>query len=155
VADLDCEDGHGEAVLGETAATIHEIISSGMFALDVGPDIADAEKLRYVCDALDPHAAWTGKTGSAWVGSGNRGAGNASEPYIVVPHGDDFADSFDARFCEGSTLVGLQLMGTQPPPEFGTDSYKGRPTHLTTMHQLNSDSLYAPLMVQHATMHVL
>lgn len=32
------------------------------------------------------------------MGSGNRGAGNASEPYIVVSHGDDFADSFGARF---------------------------------------------------------
>jgi hypothetical protein len=44
-------------VLGEAAATIHEISSYGIFALDVGLDIADAEKLRYICDALDPHTA--------------------------------------------------------------------------------------------------
>ena len=113
LADLDCEDGHGEAVLGDPAATVHKISSSGMFALDVGPDIADAEKLRYVCDALDPHNVWNGKTGSAWMGSGNGGAGN-SEPYIVVSHGDDFADSFDARFF-AKTFPTLFPLGSGGP----------------------------------------
>ena len=31
VADLDCEDGYGEAVLGDPAGTIYEISSSGMW----------------------------------------------------------------------------------------------------------------------------
>ncbi|KAF6514196.1 hypothetical protein HZS61_006452 [Fusarium oxysporum f. sp. conglutinans] len=34
----------------KTGATVHEISSSGMFALDGGPDVAESEKLRYVRD---------------------------------------------------------------------------------------------------------
>ncbi|KID93240.1 hypothetical protein MAJ_10794, partial [Metarhizium majus ARSEF 297] len=41
-----------EAELESGAEVIHEIILSGMFALDNQPDIRDAEKLQYVCDAL-------------------------------------------------------------------------------------------------------
>ncbi|EJT69182.1 hypothetical protein GGTG_13291 [Gaeumannomyces tritici R3-111a-1] len=42
------ENGGEEAVVKpeRAVAAIHEISSSGMFALDVGPDVADAEKLR-------------------------------------------------------------------------------------------------------------
>lgn len=31
---------------------INEVTSSGMFALDGPPDVADAEKLQFVCDAV-------------------------------------------------------------------------------------------------------
>ncbi|XTI95096.1 hypothetical protein V2W45_1503292 [Cenococcum geophilum] len=51
----DCEDGEDsdhEVDPEDANETIHEIGSSGMFALDAGPDIADAEKLQYVCNAL-------------------------------------------------------------------------------------------------------
>lgn len=53
VVDSDCEAGD-ENVDSATAPTypVHEISSSEMFALDGRPDIADAEKLRYVYDAL-------------------------------------------------------------------------------------------------------
>ncbi|EKG09266.1 hypothetical protein MPH_13720, partial [Macrophomina phaseolina MS6] len=77
---------------------VHEINSSGMFGLDSRPDIADAEKLRYLCAA-------TGKTGpsgrtreSSWAGSAEVRRGYAAEPYILVSRGDEFADSFDPHF---------------------------------------------------------
>lgn len=38
-------------------ATIHEISSSGMFGLDGQPDVVDAEKLRYVHEALGGRAS--------------------------------------------------------------------------------------------------
>ncbi|KAF2192926.1 hypothetical protein K469DRAFT_795136 [Zopfia rhizophila CBS 207.26] len=73
---LDSEDGRGEAEadVDDTAAVIHEISSSGMFALDAAPDIADQEKLRYVCGALGYDAGQEGQAGLAWVGSGEGGA---------------------------------------------------------------------------------
>jgi len=76
--------GHG------ATETIHEISSSGMFALDARPDIEDIEKLRYACDALGQNAG----TGSAEVRHGQA----SSEPYILVSRGEEFADSFDAQF---------------------------------------------------------
>jgi len=39
------------------AEAIHEISSSGMFALDARPDIPDMEKLQYVCDSLGQNAS--------------------------------------------------------------------------------------------------
>ena len=96
------EDGGEEVVAepGVAAAAIHEISSSGMFGLDVGPDVADVEKLRYVCDALGGRAAAGNESiGATWVGSSEaRRAGEGSEPYIGVTRGEDFADSLDAQF---------------------------------------------------------
>ena len=50
------------------AEMIHEISSSGMFALDARPDVADTEKLQYVCDALgQDRIRVSGRTvGSSW-----------------------------------------------------------------------------------------
>lgn len=45
--DEDGEDSDHGADLDSAAETIHEISSSGMFALDARPDVADMEKLRY------------------------------------------------------------------------------------------------------------
>ena len=84
------------------AEMIHEISSSGMFALDARPDVADTEKLQYVCDALgQDRIRVSGRTvGSSWsaqVQHHQHGHG-ASEPYIVVSRGGEFADSSDPRF---------------------------------------------------------
>jgi len=83
------------------ADTIHEISSSGMFALDARPEVADAEKLQYVCDAL-VQDGFSGQTaGSSWSGSAQVRHGNghgASEPYIAVSRGEEFADSWDPWF---------------------------------------------------------
>jgi hypothetical protein len=82
------------------AETIHEISSSGMFALDARPDVADTEKLQYVCDALGQDSSSGRTVGSSWsaqVQHHQHGHG-ASEPYIVVSRGEDFADSSDPRF---------------------------------------------------------
>ncbi|EXK76906.1 hypothetical protein FOQG_18368 [Fusarium oxysporum f. sp. raphani 54005] len=77
---------------------VHEISSSGMFALDGGLNVAESEKLRYVGDALngqDPHDK---AGGSVLTGSAEVRQGHTSEPYILVSRGEDFADSFDPRF---------------------------------------------------------
>ena len=67
-------------------SVIHEISSSGMFSLYAGPDIADGEKLRYVCDALGRDVGWN-KTGEAtWVGTREAWAGQVPEPlYCGIP----------------------------------------------------------------------
>jgi len=90
----DGEGGVDEAEPDSTTVPIHEISSSGMFALDAGPDIADEEKLRYACDALGQDAAW----GSTRAASAQVRRGCGSEPYVHVSRGDEFADSFDPRF---------------------------------------------------------
>lgn len=80
----DSEDGSEEAELDVAASAIHDISSSGMFAVDAGPNVPDTEKLRYVCDALGHHGLWNSKGGSAWVGSSDGQAEKGSEPYIVM-----------------------------------------------------------------------
>jgi hypothetical protein len=96
------EDGEdsGDVVASDSAADmIHEIGSSGMFALDARPDIPDAEKLQYVCDALGQDTAGNQIGGSSWNGSAQVQHGHTvSEPYIVVSRGDEFADSLDTWF---------------------------------------------------------
>lgn len=78
---------------------IHEISSSGMFALDAPPDISDTDKLQYVCDALGQKTFGCQTGRSSWAGSTQVRHGHAaSEPYIVVSRGEEFADSFDTRF---------------------------------------------------------
>ncbi|PVH90925.1 hypothetical protein DM02DRAFT_647465 [Periconia macrospinosa] len=94
----DGEDGAGEARLDSAAVPIHEISSSGMFALDVGPDVADEEKLRYACDALGRDVPWEQTQGRSWAGSAQVRSEDGLEPYILVSRGDEYADSFDARF---------------------------------------------------------
>ncbi|KAJ6437553.1 G1/S regulator [Purpureocillium lavendulum] len=80
---------------------INEVTSSGMFALDGPPDVADVDKLRFACNAV-AEGADNGKRGPrTWVGSaaeGGRGQFDDMEPYIRVSRGDDFADSFDTSF---------------------------------------------------------
>ncbi|KAJ2899375.1 hypothetical protein MKZ38_003082 [Zalerion maritima] len=101
----------GDAVGGESARAddgadvhdsagdrVHEISSSGMFGLDCRPDIADAEKLRYLCEAMGEDALWNQTRGSTWAGSAEVRYGGVTEPYILVSRGDEFADSFDTRF---------------------------------------------------------
>ncbi|EKG09158.1 hypothetical protein MPH_13842 [Macrophomina phaseolina MS6] len=93
---------------------VHEISSSGMFGLDSRPDIADAEKLRYLCAAMGE----TGPSGrtreSSWAGSAEVRRGCAAEPYILVSWGDDFADSFDTRFF-AKTFPALFPFGSGGP----------------------------------------
>src|SRR2546429_4502067 len=95
----DGEDGDRDADLNGANETIHEIGSSGMFALDAGPDIADAEKLQYVCNALGQDGFCDQTSGSTWVGSAEVRHEHASEPYIVGSRGEEVADAFDTWFC--------------------------------------------------------
>jgi hypothetical protein len=85
----------------QTVKPIDETTSSGMFALDGPPDVADAEKLRFACDAVG-ESDDDGRMGPrTWVGSSGdsrRGYADGSEPYINVRRGDEFADSFEASF---------------------------------------------------------
>jgi hypothetical protein len=80
------------------ASPIHEISSSGMFALDTGPDVAEVEKLRSICNALGEPTRSDPMQGIASTGSAEVRRGNLTEPYIHVSRGNDFADSFDTRF---------------------------------------------------------
>jgi hypothetical protein len=84
----------GDAAVG----MVHEISSSGMFALDGGLNVAESEKLRYVRDALDGQDPHDKAGGSVLTGSAEVRQGHTSEPYILVSRGEDFADSFDPRF---------------------------------------------------------
>ncbi|KAM5348941.1 hypothetical protein ACJ41O_008764 [Fusarium nematophilum] len=97
--DAHCEAGD-ENVDSATAAAgpVHEISSSGMFALDGRPDIADVEKLRYVYDALRHDDARDEMRAGTWVGSAEVRHGDTREPYILVSRGEDFADPFDVPF---------------------------------------------------------
>ncbi|KAM6506308.1 hypothetical protein FSOLCH5_013298 [Fusarium solani] len=85
----------------QTVKPINEVTSSGMFALGGPPDVADAEKLRFACDAVG-ESDDDGRMGPrTWVGSSGdsrRGYADGSEPYIHVRRGDEFADSFEASF---------------------------------------------------------
>ncbi|KAL8303418.1 hypothetical protein RB600_007051 [Gaeumannomyces tritici] len=132
------EDGGEEVVVEPESAVgaIHEISSSGMFAFDVGPDVADVEKLRYVCEALGrPAAGGNESIGATWAGSseGQR-AGEASEPYIGVSRGEDFADSLDARFFAKTfpTLFPTGSGGPRQAEEHAEEEGTGGGTHAAT-----------------------
>ncbi|KAH7142798.1 hypothetical protein B0J13DRAFT_623396 [Dactylonectria estremocensis] len=96
--DADGEDGDGDGDLDSAPAPVHEISSSETFALNGRPDVADAEKLQYVRDALGRHDSCDGTGGSTLAGSAEVRRGYASEPYILVPRGEDFADPFEPLF---------------------------------------------------------
>lgn len=92
------EDVDEQVQVDGVRATIHEITSSSMFSLDNQPDVADAEKLRYIHEALGQCGSLERGTQSTWMGSAKVHRGEGFEPYILVSRGEDFADSIDARF---------------------------------------------------------
>jgi hypothetical protein len=77
---------------------IHEISSSGMFAVDGQPEVADAEKLRYVLDSLGQDTSSIGGHGKKSTGSAEVRDREGLEPYVLISHGDDFANSHDVQF---------------------------------------------------------
>ncbi|KAF1807904.1 hypothetical protein P152DRAFT_469266 [Eremomyces bilateralis CBS 781.70] len=90
----DAADGGRDRVLDGAAVPVYETSSSGVFALDRGPDIANGEKLQYVHDALGQQGSGNERRG----GTAEVRRWNGAEPYIVVNRGEDFADPFDPRF---------------------------------------------------------
>ena len=104
----DEDEGHAENGTNETEAIglsgpIHEISSSGMFALDGGPDVSQAEKLRSIYRAFAEDASGnerqTVQTDEGPVAaSAEVRYGQTSEPYILLSRGEVFADSFDIWF---------------------------------------------------------
>ncbi|KJZ68635.1 hypothetical protein HIM_11974 [Hirsutella minnesotensis 3608] len=85
----------------QTINPINEVTSSGMFALDGPPDIADVDKLRFACNAVAEGADDGNRGPRTRVASATergRGQVDGVEPYIRVTRGDDFADSFDTSF---------------------------------------------------------
>ncbi|XP_044724054.1 ATP-dependent DNA helicase PIF1 [Hirsutella rhossiliensis] len=94
-------DGTDDAEPDDRAKTINEITSSGMFALDGPPEVSDAEKLRFACNAVGGDGAENDRKGPrAWIRSAEAGqeGTDVREPYIHVCRGDEFADSLDASF---------------------------------------------------------
>ncbi|KJZ75815.1 hypothetical protein HIM_04639 [Hirsutella minnesotensis 3608] len=96
--DVEPDGGGGADPVGEE---INEVTSSGMFALDSVPDVADAEKLRFACQAVGGVAGVGGAGPTATVQTSRErspGPGEGREAFIRVSRGDDFADSSEAAF---------------------------------------------------------
>ncbi|KJZ69874.1 hypothetical protein HIM_10729 [Hirsutella minnesotensis 3608] len=111
----------------QTVKPINEATSSGMFALDGPPDVADADKLRFVCDAVGEGARNGHRGPRTWLGSsteGRRGHVDGSEPYVHVRRGDDFADRFETSFFAKTfpTLLPFGVGGPRPVEEAGLES---------------------------------
>ena len=53
---------------GRVGTAVHEITTSGMFSLDGPPDVADAEKLRYIHAALGQYGSTERSTQNARIG---------------------------------------------------------------------------------------
>ncbi|KAH7202480.1 hypothetical protein DER44DRAFT_871531 [Fusarium oxysporum] len=91
----------GESESEKLGKPINEVTSSGMFALDAAPDVADVEKLLFACNVVNGDAAGNAntrpRTGLGSVERRRRQV-DACESYIHVSRGDEFADSFDALF---------------------------------------------------------
>ncbi|KAJ4176466.1 hypothetical protein NW755_014399 [Fusarium falciforme] len=93
------------AQLESSKEVIHEFSSSGMFALDAKPDVADAERLQFAWEAVGEdeeqeagHAAGEQRRTGGCARSASVRQGLGLEPYISVSRGDDFADSSDPFF---------------------------------------------------------
>ncbi|XP_044717968.1 PIF1-like helicase domain-containing protein [Hirsutella rhossiliensis] len=88
-----------DACPDQNVPAINEVTSSGMFALDGPPDVADVEKLQFACDAVG-EGADDGRAGPSVGRVPSRGSGRGDggcEPYIRVSRGE-FTDSFEASF---------------------------------------------------------
>ncbi|KAJ4176325.1 hypothetical protein NW759_017543, partial [Fusarium solani] len=109
------------AGINNPEAVIHEVSSSGTFALDAQPDVADADRLQFAWEAVgedveqeaDRATGERGRSGG-WAGSASVRQGLGLEPYISVSRGDDFADSNDPWFF-AKTFPTLFPFGTGGP----------------------------------------
>jgi hypothetical protein len=123
-SDGDSDGANGEnrgARSGSSEVVIHEVSSSGMFALDAQPDITDAERLQFACEAVEEdgeqevgQAVPGQRRMQGWAGSTSVRRGLGMEPYISVSRGEDFADSFDPWFF-AQTFPSLLPFGTGGP----------------------------------------
>ncbi|KAM4056438.1 ATP-dependent DNA helicase PIF1 [Hirsutella rhossiliensis] len=118
----------GEA--DDNAKTVNEVTSSGMFALDGPPDVADVDKLRFACDSVRQGAADDGTGPRTWVESSARGQPghvDGPEPFIHVRRGDEFADSFEASFFAKTfpTLLPFGVGGPRPVEEASSQLGRG------------------------------
>ncbi|RKK84509.1 hypothetical protein BFJ68_g17351, partial [Fusarium oxysporum] len=114
-------EGRPGAGLKNPEAVVHEVSSSGMFALDAQPDVTDADRLQFAWEAVGEDAeneagraaGGRGRAGG-WAGSASVRQGLSLEPYISVSRGDDFADSKDPLFF-AKTFPTLFPFGTGGP----------------------------------------
>ncbi|PCD21946.1 hypothetical protein AU210_015749 [Fusarium oxysporum f. sp. radicis-cucumerinum] len=114
-------EGRPGAGLKNPEAVVHEVSSSGMFALDAQPDVTDADRLQFAWEAVGEDAeneagraaGGRGRAG-VWAGSASVRQGLSLEPYISVSRGDDFADSKDPLFF-AKTFPTLFPFGTGGP----------------------------------------
>lgn len=53
----------GEGKSEKLGKPINEVTSSGMFALDAAPDVADVEKLSFACNVVNGDTASNANTG--------------------------------------------------------------------------------------------
>ncbi|XP_044714557.1 ATP-dependent DNA helicase PIF1 [Hirsutella rhossiliensis] len=118
-----------DACPDQNVPAINEVTSSGMFALDGPPDVADVEKLQFACDAV----------------AGVRGRGDGGcEPYIRVSRGE-FTDSFEASFF-ARTFPTLFPFGVGDQERLAADKVElessGKTTDGDVKELLRSLSLY-------------
>ncbi|KAH6874269.1 hypothetical protein B0T10DRAFT_552895 [Thelonectria olida] len=106
------------AQLESPEAAIHEVSSSGMFALDALPDVTDADRLQFAWEAVGEDGEQEAgqilgqqRTTGGWAGSASVRQGLGMEPYISVSRGEDFADSSDPLFF-AKTFPSLLPFGT-------------------------------------------
>ena len=114
----------GENGEKNAAGTIHEIISSGMFALDAYPGVGDDEKLDRVYESLVQERRCQRSETAAEAQMPRLSLAQHSrtqEPYISVSRGSDFADSLDIRFF-ARTFPTLFPFGEGGPCRAGEDA---------------------------------
>ncbi|XP_044715248.1 PIF1-like helicase domain-containing protein [Hirsutella rhossiliensis] len=87
-----------DACPDQNVPAINEVTSSGMFALDGPPDVADVEKLQFACDAVG-EGADDGRAGPrAWVGS--LAGGDVPDPVPIWRWGPRKASGGEGRVGE-------------------------------------------------------
>ncbi|KAM4061742.1 PIF1-like helicase [Hirsutella rhossiliensis] len=103
-----------DACPDQNVPAINEVTSSGMFALDGPPDVADVEKLQFACDAVG-EGADDGRAGPrAWVGSlagGVRGRGDGGSAARVELESSGKTTDGDVK----ELLRSLSLYGHRQP----------------------------------------
>ncbi|OAQ60809.1 ATP-dependent DNA helicase PIF1 [Purpureocillium lilacinum] len=101
-AEAPCAESGGSA--GAVGQLVNEVTSSGMFALDGVPDVADVEKFHFACQAVRGRAGdglhgVAGPTATLETpGEETSGADKRHEAFIRISRGDDFADSSETAF---------------------------------------------------------
>lgn len=114
-----------------------------MFALDGQPDVADAEKLQYIYDALGQDASSAKRHGNSWVGTTEVQRREGLEPYVLMSRGDRFTNSNEVRFFAKAfpTLFPVGDRGPRQAEEGIADLARDADEETTAVNILTSQNL--------------